>query len=171
MIMAFKLEPNEHVLLIARRHWFRPFYMTIGLLFTLIIPALLVSVAFSFETLSTQYGNLGILTIVISLIWFFLIWNVAFVVWTNHFLDVVVVTNLHIIDIEQISMWHREISMLSLDKVQDISSETKGMIASLLQYGDLEIQTAGSISNFILKGVEQPDLIRQKIMQQCNLSK
>jgi len=169
--MAFKLEPNEHVILIARRHWFRPFSMTIFLLFTLLIPIVLTSVAYSFGSNINEYGNLGVLSVLFLLMWFFIIWNVAFVVWTNHFLDVVVVTNLHIIDIEQISMWHREISMLSLEKVQDISSSTSGFVASILEYGDLEIQTAGSIANFILKGVEQPDLIRQKIMEQCNFSK
>ena len=94
-----------------------------------------------------------------------------FVVWTNHFLDVVVITNLHIIDIEQIGMWHRETAMLNLKKVQDISSTTNGLVESILGFGDLEIQTAGSTSNFIIKGVEQPDLIRQKIMEQCNFSK
>jgi len=169
--MSFKLEPNEHVLLVARRHWIRPFYVSAGLLFSLVIPLILVSIGFSFETAPEQFGNLGILTIIISLIWLFVAWNIAFVEWTNHFLDVVVVTNLHIIDIEQISMWHREISMLSLGKIQDVSSETKGIVSSMLEFGTLEIQTAGNTSNFVLENIEKPDLIRQKIMQQCNLSK
>ena len=65
-------------------------------------------------------------------------------------------------------MWNREISTLNLDKVQDISSKTDGMVANILDYGDLEIQTAGSITNFIVKGIESPDLIRQRINEQMN---
>jgi uncharacterized membrane protein YdbT with pleckstrin-like domain len=167
--MAFKLEANEHVILIARRHWFRPVLQTIALFFSLLIPLLITSVAFAAPDLAAELGNVGILSVIFMLFWFFLIWNIAFIIWTNHFLDVVVITNMHIIDIEQIGLWHREISTLNLEKIQDISSKTEGLIASLLQYGDLEIQTAGSMTNFIVKSVQQPDLIRQKINEQIVL--
>lgn len=167
--MAFKLEANEHVILIARRHWFKPVVQTIVLFFSLLVPLVLTSVAFASPGLSEELGNVGLLSVLFMLIWLFLVWNVAFIIWTNHFLDVVVITNMHIIDIEQIGLWHREISTLNLDKIQDISSKTEGLIASILEYGDLEIQTAGSITNFIVTGVQQPDVIRQKINEQITL--
>jgi hypothetical protein len=84
-------------------------------------------------------------------------------------LDVLVITNLHIVDIDQIGLWHREVSTLQLSKVQDISSKTDGIIASILDYGDLEIQSAGSLTNFIVKGVQKPDLLRQKINEQISI--
>jgi hypothetical protein len=79
---------------------------------------------------------------------------------------VLIVTNLHVLDIEQIGLWHREISTLQLQKIQDISSKTEGIIPSLLNYGDLEIQSAGSFTNFIVKGIQKPDLLRQKMNEQ-----
>ena len=77
-------------------------------------------------------------------------------------------TNLHIIDIDQKGLWHREISTVQLQKVQDISSKTEGIIASILNYGELEIQSAGSFTNFSVRGVQKPDLIRQKVNEQIN---
>lgn len=169
--MAFKLESNEHIVVIARRHWFRPVIMTLILFFSLLLPLITSSVLISIPKDPQQYGNLTILSIVFILMWLFVIWNIAFVVWTNHFLDVLVVSNLQIIDIEQIGLWRREISTLQLTKVQDISSKTEGFISSLLDYGDLEIQSAGSLTNFIVKEVQRPDMLRQKINEQLMCSK
>jgi hypothetical protein len=115
---------------------------------------------------SEQLGNTGILSLIILVSWFFIVWNIAFIVWTNHFLDVLIVTNLHVIDINQVGLWHREISTVQLQKVQDIQSETEGLIASILDYGKLEIQSAGSLTNFIVHGIQKPDLVRQKMNQQ-----
>lgn len=164
--MAFKLEPNEYIILIARRHWFKPVVETLAVLFSLLIPLFFSSLIFALPNYSEQVGNASILSIIIILSWFFVAWNIAFVIWTNHFLDVLIVTNLHVIDIEQIGLWHREISTLQLSKIQDISSRTEGIIASLLNYGTLEIQSAGSLTNFIVKGIQKPDLLRQKMNEQ-----
>lgn len=166
--MAFNLEENEYVVRMARRHWFRPVVETFFLLFSLLIPIVVTSVVLSLPIETAELGNVGALSIIFVLSWLFIVWNLAFVIWTNHYLDVLVVTNKHIIDIEQIGLWSREISTLDLDKVQDISSKTQGIVASMLNYGDLEIQTAGSITNFIVKGIESPDSIRQEINTQIS---
>lgn len=166
--MAFKLEQNEHIVLISRRHWFKPVLETMGLLFSLLIPLFFSSIIFAMPDISKELGNTSILSIIVLLSWFFVVWNIAFIIWTNHFLDVLVVTNLHVIDIEQIGLWHREISTIQLQKIQDISSKTEGLIASILHYGDLEIQSAGSLTNFIVKGVQKPDLLRQKMNEQIS---
>jgi hypothetical protein len=164
--MAFKLETNEHIILLARRHWYKPLLQTFFLLFSLLIPLFATSVVFALPTLKLELGSVTVLSVVFILAWFFVIWNIGFVMWTNYFLNILVVTNLHIIDINQNGLWYREISTLNLQKVQDISSKTEGIIASILNYGELEIQSAGSLENFIVKDIQNPDLIRQKINEQ-----
>lgn len=164
--MAFKLEKNEYIVLTIYRHWFRTLLETLVTFFSLLIPVFLSSVIFALSDNSDQFGNLGILSIIFILMWLFIVWNIVFILWTNHFLDVLVVTNLHIIDIEQIGLWHREISTTQLQKIQDISSKTEGLIASVLNYGDLEIQSAGSLTNFVIKDIKNPDSVRQKINEQ-----
>lgn len=164
--MAFKLEKDEYIVLISRRHWFKPVLETMFGLFSLLIPLFVTSVIFALPDFSEQLGNTSILSVIILLSWFFVLWNIVFVIWTNHFLDVLIVTNLHVIDIEQIGLWHREISTIQLQKIQDISSKTEGIIPTILYYGDLEIQSAGSLTNFIVKGIQKPDLIRQKMNEQ-----
>lgn len=166
--MSFILEKNEHVLLVANRHWFRPMLEIIMLTFSLLIPMILSAIVYSIPELPITQHQIALLSIIFILSWLFIVWNITFVIWTNHILDVVIVTNLHIFDIEQIGLWNREISTLSLEKIQDISSRTEGLIANLLDYGQLEIQTAGSISNFIVKNIQRPDLLREKITESCS---
>lgn len=166
--MIFTLESDEHVILIARRHWFKPALETLVLGFSLLAPLLVSSIVLSVPEISQSIDNPAILIIILTLGWFFVVWNMIFVIWTNHFLDVMVLTNLHVIDIEQVRLWNREISTLNLEKIQDISSKSDGIIAHFLDYGDLEIQTAGSITNFIVKNIQRPDALRQKINERIN---
>ncbi len=167
--MAFKLEENENVVLVARRHWFKPMLETLALLFSLLIPVIISSMAYAVPESIFAETNLGALSMILILCWLFVVWTAGFVIWTNLYLDILVITDKHIIDIEQIGLWNREISTLDLDKVQDISSRADGIIESMLVFGDLDIQTAGSNTNFIVKGIEQPDMIRQKINEQISL--
>lgn len=168
--MAFKLEPDEYIILIARRHWFKPILETFFVFFSLLIPVVISSIIIALPDISNQLGNVNLLSIIFIFSWLFLVWNIVFIIWTNHFLDVLVVTNIHVIDIEQIGLWHREVSTLQLQKIQDISSKIEGLISSILNYGNLEIQSAGSFTNFIVKNIQKPDLLRQKINEQINHS-
>lgn len=164
--MGFKLEENEYIIIFARRHWFAPVFKTLLILFTHLIPILVFSVIHSLNPSYESFGNVSLLSIIFLVAWAFVAWNVAFIIWTNHFLDVLVITNLHVIDIEQIGLWNREISTMQIQNIQDISSKVIGIIPSILNYGDLEIQTAGNLNNFTVRGIQRPDLIRQKINAQ-----
>lgn len=164
--MAFKLEENEYIIIFARRHWYTPVIKTLAILFSLLIPIFVSSIVFAFPDINQVAGNTSLLSLIFLTTWVFVAWNATFIVWTNHFLDVLIITNFHIIDIEQIGLWNREISTLHLRNVQDISSNVVGFIPSLLNYGDLEIQTAGNMNNFIVRGLQRPDLVRQKINSQ-----
>lgn len=168
--MAFKLEKNEYIILVVYRHWLKVLSETLIALFSLIIPIILSSILFALPKNPEELGNIGVLSIIFFIAWLFVVWNIVFILWTNHFLDVLVVTNLNVIDIEQIGLWHREVSTTQLQKIQDISSKTEGVLASLLNYGELEIQSAGSITNFTFKNIQNPDFVRQKINEQINKS-
>lgn len=164
--MAFKLEENEYITLFVRRHWFAPVMQTLLFLFSLLLPIFITSLAFFLPDYNDYFGNVGLLSLIFLVAWLFIVWNAIFIVWTNHFLDVLVVTNLHIIDIDQVGLWNRKISTLQIKNVQDISSKVEGLVPSILKYGDLKIQTAGSINVFLIKNIQTPDLVRQKINAQ-----
>lgn len=86
--------------------------------------------------------------------------------WTDFYLDVLVVTDHRIINIEQKALFARETSSLHLDKIQDVSVEVFGILATFLSFGNLKIQTAGEMEEFIIKGIKDPDAIKQTILEQ-----
>ncbi len=94
-------------------------------------------------------GSLSISDTTISYVEFFLsvylmvIVLVSFVLWADYYLDIWIITSQRIIDINQKGLFNREVSEFMLDKVQDVSVEIPNMMATLMKYGNLKIQTAG----------------------------
>ena len=68
---------------------------------------------------------------------------IFFEMWLEYWLDAWIVTNFRLIDINQIGLFRREHSEIPLSRIQDISIETNGVLATFLGYGNIRIQTAG----------------------------
>jgi uncharacterized membrane protein YdbT with pleckstrin-like domain len=83
--------------------------------------------------------------------------------FTDYYLDTWIVTNERIINIEQKGLFSRIVSELHLNQVQDVTSETHGIVATFLSYGDVHIQTAGARERFNFKQIDNPEKIKQII--------
>ena len=68
----------------------------------------------------------------------------------------VVITDQHIVDIDQLGLFNRKVSTLRLEEIQDISASVKGPLQTILQYGSIVIQTAGERENFVFNYVPNP---------------
>jgi membrane protein YdbS with pleckstrin-like domain len=108
-------------------------------------------------------GSLTAFLISIYAFWLLICWIIGFIYWTNFYLDIWIITNKRLIDIEQHSLFKREVSILELNKIQDITSEVKGILATLLNYGNINVQTAGSDKNFFISDIEKPNEVREKL--------
>ncbi|MHA1748185.1 MAG: hypothetical protein ACTSYF_06020 [Promethearchaeota archaeon] len=67
----------------------------------------------------------------------------ALIFWTVYYLNVLIITNKRIIDVEQHSLFRREVSEFMLVKVQDVTIEIPNFTASLFKFGNIIVQTAG----------------------------
>ncbi len=156
-----KLEKNEHIILEVRKHWF---YLLTEI-FLAIIFVLIPIFIFPF------LGGLGLkidiysitLTLFIYFIWILFMWLTIFIFWTNYYLDVWIITTDKIYDIEQHGLFKREVSVLHYEKIQDITYEVNGIVSSLLNLGDLHVQTAGTERNFTIKGIKDPAYVQRKL--------
>jgi uncharacterized membrane protein YdbT with pleckstrin-like domain len=156
-----KLEKDEHVILEIRKHWFY-LLAEIGLAIVLIlIPILLFpflkAIGFKIDVFSIS------LTLFLYFLWCLILWLFIFVFWTNYYLDVWFVTSDKVYDIEQHALFKREVSVLHYEKIQDVTYEIGGIAHSLLNLGDIHVQTAGTERNFTIKGVKDPAYIQRKI--------
>jgi len=167
-----ELHENEKVRMIVRKHWF----VMATRLFFLFIVALLplfffLIIRFIIENTSeVMAGDLertfsfgGPLIVFLSLLWLFFLWIWGFVLWTDYYLDVWIVTNKRVFDIEQNGFFQREISVFRMDRVQDITTDVKGIIPTFFNFGDINVQTAGGGREFIMRGAPAPTSLKEVI--------
>lgn len=168
----FELEPGEHVVLQARKHWFLflaellPYAILAILPFAL--PKLLLlappmapyAALFDFSTPMAR-AVLGV--------WLLLAWTGAWGAFTRYFLNAWVLTNLRIVDIEQRRYFSREVSSLFLSRVQDITTEVVGVLPSLMGIGDIKVQSAGADVEFVMHGIPRPEQMRDVILKYVSL--
>lgn len=77
----------------------------------------------------------------------------------------IVVTNEHIVDIDQLGLFQRNVATLTLTRIQDVSAVVHGPFQTLFQYGTVIIQTAGERENFNFDYVPNPYEVEQYILQ------
>lgn len=69
------------------------------------------------------------------------------------------VTNQRIVDIDFENLVYKNVAETKLTLVQDVSYTQTGAIRTVFDYGDVLIQTAGTIDNFDLHAVPIPERI------------
>ncbi len=159
------LREEEKILFEVRKHWFIIATELAVLIIFAFIP-LIIPPVLSYLNVDILIGGLGgssNLFIFIYMIWLLILWITGFIFWTNYFLDVWIVTNEKIIDVEQISLFSREVSILHLDRIQDITTEVNGIINTFLKFGDLHVQTAGQQREFVIDSVKNPNEVSRRI--------
>jgi uncharacterized membrane protein YdbT with pleckstrin-like domain len=77
--------------------------------------------------------------------------------WVSWYNDVYILTNYRMIDVAQDGFFNRRFAEASLDKIQDISFQIRGLLQTVLNYGDVLVQTAGPIANISMQGVASPE--------------
>jgi len=160
-----EIGPQEKVIRIVRRHWFvlltQIFFYFIFLLlpFILLVVALNLPVASVFELT----GSLFLLGGFIAFLWLYLLWNAIFLTLTDYYLDALIITDRRIFQIDQHGLFRRESTTFRIDRIQDVTVDVKGVIATFLNFGDIHIHTAGEGKDFIGRTMEDPYGVKKQI--------
>lgn len=110
-----------------------------------------------------QYGAMILIVFVL------IFWTSFFYAWTKDYFDVWYVTNKHIIAINQKDIFNREEVFMELSRIQDVFFEKEGFIATLLGYGKLKVQSAGTEQEFIMENVMDVEVVAKKIIALRNV--
>lgn len=157
--------PGEKIQLTLRRHWFVLFLIISRFILFSCIP-IIFYIFLIYEAPEVLNGEIAqpILALSASLFYLF-IWMFLFNNFIDYYLDVWIVTSERIINIEQRNLFYRTISEKNLDRMQDITSEVKGILQTFLNYGTIYIQTAGTTERFIFKDVPNAPEVTQQILK------
>jgi len=155
---------EEQVILFLRRHWFIFLTRILFILFSIVV---LVIIYIFFNTVNSNFKESDFYNLLLfgeSLAVLFL-WNFFFILWLDYYLDAWIVTNERIINIEQRGFFMRNISELKLTKIQDVTSEIIGIFPTLLDYGNIYVQTAGEKERFTFYQIPHPNQVKNIIVQ------
>jgi uncharacterized membrane protein YdbT with pleckstrin-like domain len=160
-----QLNPGENLIKVFRKHWFVIFAESLLFLIIFILPIILVAVGMITAGLTISPIIQAILW-VLGLAWLITMWVGFFMVYTDYYLDVWVLTDQRLIDIDQKGLFAREVAVLRLDKIQDVTTKQSGIFPTIFGYGNVHLQSAGTEREFIIYYVRNPKKIRDLLMEQ-----
>lgn len=170
-----KQENAEKIKLFIRRHiiTYAPWVLFIVLLVILpwIIIGTLNSIDISISTLlnSAQINpdeKLVNQVIIVLLTGYYLFISAYFfLMWIDFYLDIIIVTPEHLINIQQIGLLNHKVSEQSLLRVQDVTSRVDGFWQTFFRYGTVVAETAGDEPNFLMRDVPNPNSVANIILK------
>lgn len=156
----------EQVLMTLRAH-------PITLLPTVINSVILIILAFFSSFLLSQFLNptqLFYLGLFSAYVIFFYFWFLL----VNWYFNIGIVTNEQIIDVDFSPLTFRNVTRTELSHVEDISVKSSGFFSSIIDFGNVFVQTAGSEINTEFMDVPHPAQaahIIQDILKEYGLNK
>jgi membrane protein YdbS with pleckstrin-like domain len=163
--MYIPMEPGEEMVLKVHRHWLFIVTRLVGLLVMLIAPLVVISVLRMLGVaLFADITTPALVTL--WALWGLVLWALFWQFWTTYYMDIWVITTKRIIDIDYLRLFDRNIAMLRFERVQDVTTHVQGIMGTLLKYGSVVVQTAGSDKEFVIDQIANPDRIRDAISAQ-----
>lgn len=155
---------GEQTILLLRRHWVTLVPLIFSLLIVLALPA---AAYFGAQILSPTLLEDQVRAVLFALgasAFFLFTWLFLYQNFIDYYLDMWIVTNDRILNIEQHGLFARTVSELRLHRVQDVTAEIRGFTRTMLDYGDVYIETAGEQQRFHFEQIPHPNAVAKKIL-------
>ncbi|MBI4059103.1 hypothetical protein HY404_02560 [Candidatus Microgenomates bacterium] len=151
-------DPQEKIILFLRKHPIINLPWIIIAVILLLAPTFILPIFPLLSFLPAKFQLVAILG------WYLV--TVAFILenFLSWFFNVDIVTDERVIDIDFHNLIYREVSETKIDKVQDVTYKMGGVLRAMFNYGDVFLQTAGTVPNFQFLAVPRPDEV-VKVLQ------
>lgn len=74
-----------------------------------------------------------------------------------YFGNQLIITDIHVTQVLQTGLFSRKVSELTMENVEDVTADQKGIFPTLFNYGTLRVETAGEQNNFIFRYCPNPN--------------
>ncbi len=153
-----QLTPGEVPLNFYVRHWMslapRASWLLVGLVVAVVLAWLLV--------FRRNAGLFSLEGIVLSIVFLVLVF-MGFYYYTDWRNDALILTDLRLIHVEQVLYFSQQQRDADLDKVQNVNSSVRGLLARLLDYGMLWIETSARGEDITFGPTHRPRAAAQEI--------
>ncbi len=146
---------EEKIYIAIREHWV-VLAMRIAV-WAILLVALIGFYAFAPRTVPGLFeGTAGLMTELATQIYILFLGISLFVIIVLYYLNLHIITNIRIVDIDQEGLFRHVISELHIEKIEDVTSDTSGVLGNIFDYGTVRIQTAGASERFEFQNVPNP---------------
>ena len=153
---------DEKIYLVVREHWFHLFLkILIWVFFAAALIAFnryarpnLLSFSDSWNGVISLFTQVYTLFLALALFLIFIFW----------YLNIQVITSIRIVDVDQEGLFFHVVSELHIDKIEDVTSQVSGIFGTIFDYGDVFVQTAGTVERFEFSNVPNPAAIEKLIL-------
>lgn len=140
---------EEKVLLLLRQHPVTQLGWIFIVTFLGVLPFLFQSVGLlNFLPADYQFASL--------IGWYLLLFGYALESFLSWFYNVYIITDERIVDVDFSNLLYKNISSAKIEKIEDVTNEAKGILATVFNFGTVKIQTAGTMTEFDFVNVPQP---------------
>lgn len=159
--VSFDLQhEDEPVLLLLRQHPIVNIpWMLIAILLSIAPIILFPLVPSLLQFFPGRFGMIAIIG------WYTIVFGYAleqFLIW---FYNIYIITDERIIDVDFYSLLFKKVSEAKLENIEDISAANSGFLQSIVDYGDITIQTAAEVPEIEFERVPHPDRV-QKLLSE-----
>ncbi|MEK7451098.1 MAG: hypothetical protein AAB662_04135 [Patescibacteria group bacterium] len=147
---------NETIILFLRSHFVKNISWIIFSLFLLVLP-IIISLSlpsFGLDFLFSPSANRFIA--VFTLFYYLMLLSYLFINFLHWFYNVFIVTTERIVDIDYSDIVIHNIAITNLSHIEDVNYTQSGFISTLVNYGNVFVQTAGNERNFEALAVPRP---------------
>ncbi len=159
-----KIKPYEKIVYIVRRHWLT--YIPTVLLFAAmaVLPFAVYFILNNEVSLLLENENSRAIIVILLSIYELGVALFFYSSFLMYYLDMMIITNDRLVQIQQKTLFSRSVSELDLYRIQDTTSDITGVIATMIGYGLLKIQTAGERQNFTFEFVPKVNELRRHLI-------
>lgn len=146
---------KEEIIVVIHRHWYALFWPVVKLFAGLVLVFIVFRLAGFWSTFSWY----------IFFIWLIIGGIYILINWFNWYRDRYIITSERVVNLQQKGLFSRSVFEAPYENIQDLSYEINGFMATILRFGNVRVQTAGTKEGIILEQVAQPRKLKSKIVK------
>lgn len=157
-------QKNEIVLCFCRKHWIVLLPRIILFVVLLLLPFIML---FGMEVLKSGgrfidplIYRIFALVVIIAVTYYL---HRCFISFLNYYLQIVIITNLRVVYLDQTLYFHRNRDSLDLHEIQDVVLHQDGIIKTLLNYGEITITLSSAHASKTFTCIPNPEYYFRKI--------
>lgn len=160
---------EEKIYIAVREHWIM-LALKLGIwgIFLIVLIAFYIIAPDSAPVIFT--GKMALVTELATQVYIMFLALSLFIIIVLYYLNLHIITNIRIVDIDQEGLFHHVISELHIEKIEDVTSQTSGILSNVFGFGTVLIQTAGTTERFEFQNVPYPDKLVKIILDLYELN-